>query len=114
MQMKMHLITHQKFVRQVWIFSQYSHKLMTKLQVQLCPDYLKHALLAICMGEDLGHYAGCAIHSYQTCVRLERAYMQIASDASTWAMLSGVRTEDGRPSGFLHVTELSSRHCLTH
>ena len=85
----------------------------------LCPDYLKHVLLAICMGEDSGHYVGCAVHSYQTCLRLERAYVQIASDCgwqdvSTRAMLSGVRTEDGRPGGFLHVTEPSSGHCLTH
>ena len=36
------------------------------------------------------------------------------TDASTRAMLSGVRTEDGRPGGFLHMTEPSSRHCLTH
>ena len=41
---------------------------------------LKHTLVAFCMGEDSGHYAGCAIHSYETCVRLEHAYMQIASD----------------------------------
>ena len=34
MQMKMCLIT-QMFVRQVWIFSQYSHKLTTKLQAHL-------------------------------------------------------------------------------
>ena len=80
MQMKMCLINHQKFVRQVWVFSHYSHKLTTELQAHLCPDYLKHALLEICMGEDSGHYAGCAVHSYQTCVRLERAYVQIASD----------------------------------
>ena len=29
------LITHQKFVRQVWIFSRYTHKLTTKLQAQV-------------------------------------------------------------------------------
>jgi len=29
-------------------------------------------------------------------------------------MLSGVRTEHGRPGGFLHLTEPSSRHCLAH
>jgi hypothetical protein len=42
-------------------------------------------VLAICMGEDSSQYAGCAVHSYQTCVRLERAYMQIALDCS-WQM----------------------------
>ena len=36
------------------------------------------------------------------------------TDASTRAILSGMRTEDGRPGGFLHVTEPSSCHCLTH
>ena len=81
-------------------------------------DYLKHALLAICMGEDSGHYAGCAVHSYQTCIRLECACADLLGmqlmDASTWAMLSGVRTEDGQPGGFLHMTEPSSCHCLTH
>ena len=33
--------------------------------------------------------------------------------ANTWAVLSVVRTEDGRPGGFLQPTEPSSRHCLT-
>ena len=33
--MKMCLITHQKFVQQVWIFSQYFHRLTTKLQAHL-------------------------------------------------------------------------------
>ena len=36
------------------------------------------------------------------------------TDASTRAMFSGGWTEDGQPGGFLHVIELSSRHCLTH
>jgi len=57
--------------------------------LHLCPDYLKHALLAICMGEDSGHYAGCAVHSYQTCVRLECAYVQIASDCGRWTPALG-------------------------
>ena len=35
------------------------------------------------------------------------------TDASTWAILSGVQTEDDRPGGFFHLTEPSSRHCLT-
>ena len=39
---------------------------------------------------------------------------QRLTDTSTWTMLSGVRNEDGRPGGFLHVTGYSSRHCLTH
>jgi hypothetical protein len=36
------------------------------------------------------------------------------TDASARAMLSDVRTEDSRLGGFSHVTEPSSRHCLTH
>jgi len=58
------------------IFPQTDDKITS---ASLCPDYLKHALLAVCMGEDAGPYAGCAIHSYQTCVRLERAYVHNAS-----------------------------------
>jgi len=41
MQIKMYLITHQKFVWQVWIFSQYFHTLTTKLQVHLSTRLLK-------------------------------------------------------------------------
>ena len=73
MPMKMCLITHQKVVQQIWIISQYSLKMMTKLQAYLCPYYSKNAKFAICMGEDSGHYAGCALHSCQTCLSLERA-----------------------------------------
>jgi len=46
------------------------------------------------------------------CVRSDRLRL-LLTDASTRAMLSGVRNEDGRPGGFLHVPEPSSRHCLT-
>ena len=76
MQIKMCLITRQKFVRQVWIFGQYFHKLTTKFSnVSLCPGYLKHGLLAICTGEDPGPYARCAVRFYQTCIRLEHDHM---------------------------------------
>ena len=47
------------------------------------------------------------------CVHADRLGLRL-TDASTRAMLSRVRTEDGRPGGFLHVTGPSSRHCLTH
>jgi len=46
------------------------------------------------------------------CTRVKKLRVTAWSDSR--AMLSGVRTEDGRPSGILHVTEPSSRHCLTH
>jgi len=79
MQMKMCLITHQKFVRLDFqsVFPQTDDKIAS---ASLCPDYLTHALLVICVGEDSDHYAGCAVHSYQTYVRLERAYVQSSSD----------------------------------
>jgi len=47
------------------------------------------------------------------CLRADRLGLRL-TDASTRAKLSGVRNEDGRPGGFLHVTEPSSRHCLSH
>ena len=47
------------------------------------------------------------------CLRADRLGLRL-TDASTRAMLSAVRTEDGRLGAFLHVTEPSSRHCLTH
>ena len=59
------------------IFPQTDDKISS---ASLCSDYLKHALLAICIGEDSGPYAGCAVHSYHTWVSLERAYVQIATD----------------------------------
>ena len=47
------------------------------------------------------------------CLHADRLRLRLM-DASTWAMLSGAQTDDGRPGGFLHVTEPSSLHCLTH
>jgi len=41
---------------------------------------LKHALLAICVGEDSGHYQDAPYSPIRLAVRLERAYVQIASD----------------------------------
>jgi len=38
----------------------------------------------------------------------------LSPGGSTRAMLSGVQTDDGQPGCFLHMTEPSSRHCLTH
>ena len=46
------------------------------------------------------------------CLRADRLGLRL-TDASTRAVLSGLGTEDGRPGGFLHVTEPSPRHCLT-
>ena len=49
--------------------------------------------------------------SMHRCKRFKK--LRITAWSVSRAMLSGVRTEDGRPGGFLHVTEPSSRHCLT-
>jgi hypothetical protein len=38
---------------------------------------LRECTVAVCMSEVSGQYAGCAIHSCQTCLMLERAHMQI-------------------------------------
>jgi hypothetical protein len=52
----------------------------TIVSVPLGPSHSKDAQLAICVGEDSGHYVGCAEHSCHTCPTLERVYLQIASD----------------------------------
>ena len=83
MPMKMCRITYQKVVGLNYqsIFPENDDKIAS---VPLCPDYSMNAKFAICMGEDSGHYAGCAIHSRQTCPSLERAYVQITSDCGRW------------------------------
>ena len=48
--------------------------------VPLGPIHSKDVQLAICVGEDSGHYEGCADHSCQTCLTLQHVYLQIASD----------------------------------
>jgi hypothetical protein len=45
-------------------------------------------------------------------VRADRLGLRLTA-ASNRAMFSGVRTDDCRPGGYLHVTE-PSRHCQTH
>ena len=50
--------------------------------------------------------------SMHRCTRVKK--LRITAWSVSRAMLSGVRTENGRPGGSLHVTEPSSRHCLTH
>jgi hypothetical protein len=47
------------------------------------------------------------------CLGAERLGLR-QTDQNTPAIFSGARTEDGRPGGFLHETEPSSHHCLTH
>jgi hypothetical protein len=77
LQMKICLIANQNVVQQVWIFRQYFLKMKDNiLNAPLCPYHSKNAQFAICMGED----SGCTEHSCQTCLTVERAYVQIASD----------------------------------
>jgi hypothetical protein len=45
---------------------------------------LRECTVAVCMSEVSGQYAGCAIHSCQTCLMLERAHMQITLNCSQW------------------------------
>jgi hypothetical protein len=72
------------------------------------------------MGACSGQYVGCAIRFCQTCLTLERAGAGAdrlglrPTDVNPSAKFSDVQTEDGRPGGFLHETEPSSHHCLTH
>ena len=110
------LITHQTFVPQVWIFSQYSHKR------QNCKRIFLSRLLKACSTCNLYGWRLRSLRRMRrtlsdmrkarACLRTDRLGLRL-TDTSTRTMLSGVRTEDGRPGG-LHVTEPSSRHCLTH
>ena len=115
--MKMCLITHQKFVRLDFqsVFPQTDDKIAS---ASLCPDYLKHALLAVCMGKDSGHYAGCAVHSHQTRVRLEHVCVQIASDCGwrTPALGHCCQVCELRTANQVafYTWQPSSRHCLTY
>jgi hypothetical protein len=77
------------------------------VSVSLFPDHSKTVQFAVRMGEDSGHYVGCAEHPCQTCLT------QVASDCGrqtpTFGHCSGVcelRTAD-------RVPESSLRHCLT-
>ena len=107
--MEMRLIAHQKAVRQVWTFWQYSLRQMTKY---------KHTSLFRSLKECASRsFCGWSFRSRS---RMRRALMagmpssgacSLASRLGLWPMdpktrtlLSGVRTEDGRTSGFLHAT----------
>jgi hypothetical protein len=75
------------------------------VSIPVNPEHSKNSQFSVCMGEDSGRYAGCHQHSCQTCRKLERAYLQVVygmrpTYSDTRAMLSGLRTEACRPSGF--------------
>ena len=119
MQIKMCLITHQKFVRQ----SGFSVNIPTNWR-QNCKCISLSWLLKACTTCNLYGWrlrSLCRMHrtllsdmrKAWACLRADRLRQQLM-DASTRALLSGVRTEGSRPVGFLHVTDPSSRHCLTH
>jgi len=65
MQMKICLIAYHKVVRYVWIFSQYSVKLTTKLQAYLFVTQRMHSLQFV-WEKITGHYEGTALHCCQT------------------------------------------------
>jgi hypothetical protein len=88
--MKMCLIAHQTVVWQVWISQLISHEIGGKiLVVPLCPDQSHMHNFAVCIGGYSGHYAGCTVQSHQTCLMLDRAYMQIALDCGQWTQILG-------------------------
>jgi len=97
------------------VFSQTDDKIASTL---VSPGYLKHVLLAICMGEDksvrrMRHALPSNRRKAWVCLHADRLGLRL-TDTSTPAMLSGVRTEDGRPGDFLQLTEPSLCHYLTH
>jgi hypothetical protein len=67
----------------------------------LCPDHSKNVQFAVFMSEDLGHNAECAIHSCQTCLMLEHAYMQITLDCSQRTPTLRLRSNCGRLTRWL-------------
>jgi hypothetical protein len=115
--MKMCLVTHQKAIRQVWIFSQYSLNLTTQLQVYLYAPTTQISLSSQPEWvKSQGQNAGSAVHSCQAshsswCLRANRLGLR-PTDANTRAVFSGVLSENSRPGGFLQVTEPSSLHCI--
>jgi hypothetical protein len=55
------------------------------VSVPLNPDHSKNSQFAVCMGEDSGYHAGCALHPCQTSLTLKCDYVQIASDCGRQA-----------------------------
>ena len=83
------------------IFPQTDDKIAS---ASLCPDYLKHALLTVCMGEDwslrrMRRTLLSDMRKAWACLRADHLGLRLM-DTSIRAMLSGVRTEDGQPGGF--------------
>ena len=84
------------------------------VSIPLCSNHSKNTQFAICMRENSGNYAGCTQHSCQTCLMLgfaNRLGLR-PKEANTWAMFSGVPTEDGQPGGFYTWQSLSHTTAL--
>jgi hypothetical protein len=104
--MKMRLIAHEKvrsFGRSG--FSGYIPWKWRQNCKHTCLDHSKNAQLPICVGEDSGHEVECAENTCQTCLTLERAYLQIASDCGRrtptlgqYSRVCELRTADQVPS----------------
>jgi len=88
-QMKMCLIAHQTVVWQVWIFIQYSMKLMTKLQLYLFVLITQACTICSLYCWIFRSLCRMHLHSCQTCLTLEQAYMQITSDCGRQTQILG-------------------------
>jgi len=80
-----------------------NRRLVLKFKPQNCKTFFSQATM-----QDVSHPP--AILAYRLSVPTCRSPLN-AADRNKQL---GVRTEDGQPRSFLHVTEPFSRHCLTH
>jgi hypothetical protein len=87
--MKMCLIAHQTVVQQVWIFIQYFMKLMTKLQLYLFVLITQACTICSLYWWTFRSLCRMCLHSCQTWLTLEQAYMQITSDCGRQTQILG-------------------------
>jgi hypothetical protein len=91
MQMEICLIIHQKVVLACLdfqsIFPENDDKIVS---TPLCPNHSKNAHSSMCMGEDSGHYEGCAKHSCQTSLTVEQDASDCGLQTLTLAQCSWV------------------------
>jgi hypothetical protein len=101
------LFSHKKVVWQIWIFTQYSLKMMTFLARSL-------HYCTICNLCGWRFRALCRMH--RTCLSmLTWDHLRLwPTDANARSVFCGVQIEDSWPNHFLCMSEPSSRHCLTH
>jgi hypothetical protein len=98
MQMKICLIGHQQVVRQVWIFSLCSLKLITKFQANLFVPITQrmHSLQSVWTKIQMRLTLLSDVPNARPCLRADRLGVR-PTFANTRAMFSGVRSE-GRPT----------------